>query len=56
LLAMNASSALRRKTLRLFAAKPTLFARMISVHTGLASTGALTAAELLSLGWQVAWA
>jgi menaquinone-9 beta-reductase len=56
LLAMNASSALRRKTLRLFAAKPALFARMISVHTGLASTGALNAAELLNLGWQVTWA
>jgi len=56
LLAMHASSALRRKVLRLFAARPSLFAKMISVHTGESSPGTLKAAEMLTLGWRVMWA
>jgi flavin-dependent dehydrogenase len=56
LLAMNANSALRRKALRLFAAKPALFAKMISIHTGEPTPGALNAAEILNLGWRVIWA
>ena len=56
LLAMNASSALRRKVLRLFAARPALFTRMISLHTGESSSSTLNAAEMLALGWRVMWA
>jgi menaquinone-9 beta-reductase len=56
LLAMNASSALRRKVLRLFAARPALFARMISIHTGESTASPLGAAEILNLGWRVIWA
>jgi menaquinone-9 beta-reductase len=56
LLAMGAHSALRRKVLRLFAARPALFAKMISIHTGQRSPDALDVGELLSLGWRVIWA
>jgi menaquinone-9 beta-reductase len=56
LLAMNASSVLRQKVLRLFAARPVLFAKMISIHTGTSSPGALSAAAMLGLGWRVMWA
>ena len=56
LLVMNACSALRRKVLRLFAAKPALFAKMISIHTSASSRDALSAAEVMNLGWQVMWA
>ncbi len=56
LLLMNSSVALRRKVLRLFAARPGLFAKMISVHTGGASPDALNASAILNLGWRVLWA
>jgi menaquinone-9 beta-reductase len=56
LLAMNASAALRRKALRLFAAKPALFAKLIAIHTGASSPEALSAAHVLNLGWRVMWA
>jgi 2-polyprenyl-6-methoxyphenol hydroxylase-like FAD-dependent oxidoreductase len=56
LLAMNASSVLRRKALRLFAANPAIFARMISIHTGASSPDALNTSEMLGLGWRVMWA
>jgi menaquinone-9 beta-reductase len=56
LLILNSSSALRAKVLRLFAAKPALFAKMISIHTGHSSPDALNAAEVLALGWRVMWA
>jgi len=56
LLAMNASSALRRKVLRLFAARPELFAKMISVHMSAAASVALDARTILNLGWRVMWA
>jgi len=56
LLLMNSSVALRRKVLRLFAAHPGLFARMISVHTGDSSPSTLKASAILNLGWRVLWA
>jgi menaquinone-9 beta-reductase len=56
LLAMNASSTLRRKVLRLFAARPALFSKMISIHTGASSPDALDAAAIVTLGWRVMWA
>lgn len=56
LLAMNTSSALRRKVLRLFAARPALFANMISVHAAASNPGALGAADILNLGWRAIWA
>ena len=55
LLAMNRSSGLRSKVLRLMAEKPALFAKMISIHTG-ESPEAFHAADMLRLGWQVMWA
>ncbi len=56
LLLMNSSVALRRKVLRLFAARPALFAKMISVHTGNASPDALKTSAIVNLGWRVLWA
>ena len=56
LLAMNASSRLRSKVLRLMAQRPVLFANMISIHTGESSPEAFDAAQMLSLGWRVMWA
>jgi hypothetical protein len=56
LLLMNSSVALRRKVLRLFAAHPGLFARMISVHTGDSASGTLKASAIVNLGWRVLWA
>ena len=56
LLLMNSSVTLRRKVLRLFAAHPGMFAKMISVHTGDSSADALKASAILNLGWRVLWA
>ncbi len=56
LLLMNSSATLRRKVLRLFAARPAMFAKMISAHTGDASAEALKPSAILSLGWRVLWA
>jgi len=56
LLLMSSSSGLRRKVLRLLAAHPELFAKMISVHAGGASPEDLSAAAVLGLGWRVLWA
>jgi len=56
LLAMNASSALRRKLLRLLASKPVLFSRMISIHGSESTARAIGAAEILNLGWRAIWA
>ncbi|HXQ25852.1 MAG TPA: NAD(P)/FAD-dependent oxidoreductase [Candidatus Acidoferrales bacterium] len=56
MLLMNASTALRRKVLRLFAARPALFAKMISIHTGNSESDALNAAQILDLGWRVLFA
>lgn len=56
LLAMNTSSVLRRKALRLFAANAALFSKMISIHTGHSSPEALKPGDMLNLGWRVLWA
>jgi len=56
LLWMNSNAALRRKVLRLFAARPGLFAKMISAHTGGSTPDALGASAILNLGWRVLWA
>jgi menaquinone-9 beta-reductase len=53
---MNSSAALRRKVLKLFAARPILFANMIAVHTGDAAPNALGASDILGLGWRTLWA
>jgi menaquinone-9 beta-reductase len=52
LLVMNDSVWLRRKVLRLFAARPHLFAGMISVHTE-PQPEPLSACEVVNLTWQV---
>jgi menaquinone-9 beta-reductase len=56
LLWMNSSAALRRKVLRLFSARPGLFAKMISAHTGGSTPDAFGASAILNLGWRVLWA
>ena len=56
LLLMSASATMRRKALRLFAARPSIFSRLIAVHAGEAPPDALGAAEILDLGWCVLWA
>jgi menaquinone-9 beta-reductase len=56
LLLMNASAAIRRKALRLFAARPAVFAKMISIHAGEVAPDSLGAAEMAHLGWSVLWA
>jgi len=53
LLAMSASSSLRRKVLRLFAAKPALLSTLIAVHASESGTDALRAADFVNLGWRV---
>jgi menaquinone-9 beta-reductase len=55
LMAMNDSVLLRRKVLRLFAARPSLFAKMISAHTQ-SSREPLNACEIMNLTWRVLWA
>lgn len=56
LLLMSASTRIRRKALRLFAAHPNVFSKLISVHAGEAAPGALGPAEVFDLGWRVLWA
>jgi len=56
LLAMNFSSALRRKMLRLFAARPAFFAKIISIHGSESASRVLGTSELLNLGWRALWA
>jgi menaquinone-9 beta-reductase len=55
LLVMNSSSWLRKKVLRLFSMRPTLFAQMISVHTQ-PQPEPLKACEIVNLTWRVLWA
>jgi len=50
---LDSSAWLRRKALRLFAAQPALFVKMIAVHTNASAAGKFTTAELAGLGWQV---
>jgi menaquinone-9 beta-reductase len=56
LLGMNASTALRRKVLRLFANRPALFSSMIAIHVGASEPDELGASEILGLGWRILWA
>lgn len=53
LLLMSASTVIRHKAMRLFAAHPAVFSNLISVHAGQASPDALGAAKILDLGWRV---
>lgn len=56
LLLMSSSIWVRRKVLRLFAKNPTVFARMISLHTQSDGAGELNAGDVAHLGWRVLWA
>jgi flavin-dependent dehydrogenase len=56
LLLMSSSATIRRKAMRLFAAHPGIFSKLISVHAGQASPDALGAAQILDLGWRALWA
>ena len=53
LLLMDASTWVRRKTLRLFEKKPELFAKIISVHTSRPQDDAFDAKEMIDLSWRV---
>jgi 2-polyprenyl-6-methoxyphenol hydroxylase-like FAD-dependent oxidoreductase len=44
---------IRRKTLRMFAAKPTFFSKMMSIHAGTADADTLRLQDLCGLGWRV---
>ena len=53
LLLMDASTWVRRKTLRLFENQPELFAKIISVHTSRPQDEAFDAKEIFDLSWRV---
>ena len=53
LLLMDASTWVRRKTLRLFENQPELFAKIISVHTSRPQDEAFDAKEVFDLSWRV---
>lgn len=53
MLLMARYSWIRKKTLRMFAAKPAFFSNMMSVHAGTSETNALGIHELFGLGWRV---
>lgn len=53
LLLMNRSSALRRVALKIFAARPRLFSKIISIHASCTSRTALTSREIFNLGWEI---
>ena len=44
---------IRKKALRMFSAKPSFFANMMSVHAGMTEASALGIQELFGLGWRV---
>lgn len=52
LLLMDRSPWLRRKTLRMFAAMPGLFAKAISLHTNEPARESFTAKDIFDLGWR----
>lgn len=56
LLLMDRSAWIRRKTLRLFAETPRLFAGLMSIHTGQRPPEEVKVREFLDLGWRVLWA
>ena len=53
LLLLDRQAWLRRKALRLFAANPKLFGRMISSHANCPKPAPIRASEMFDLGWQV---
>jgi menaquinone-9 beta-reductase len=53
MLLMDQCPRIRRKALRLFAANPAMFAKMIAVHMGKRGEEELSAGELVGLGWEV---
>jgi menaquinone-9 beta-reductase len=53
MLLMDRSSWIRRKALRLFAAQPGLFSKIISIHMGETPAEELSASAVFDLGWQV---
>ncbi len=53
MLLLDRSAWIRRKTLRLFEAKPHLFSKMISVHAGQSDAENFNAGEMIGLGWKV---
>jgi menaquinone-9 beta-reductase len=53
LLLMARYAWIRKKTLRMFAAKPAFFSSMMSVHAGTSEAAALGLCDLFDLGWQV---
>jgi menaquinone-9 beta-reductase len=53
LLLLDRHAWLRRKALRMFAANPKLFTRMISSHANCPKPAPIRASEMFDLGWQV---
>ena len=53
LLLMDQSEVVRRKVLRLFARKPSVFSKLMSAHLAQDAREALQASEILGLSWQV---
>jgi menaquinone-9 beta-reductase len=53
MLLMDRSAWIRRKALRLFAAQPGLFSKIIAIHIGEDPAQALNASAVFDLGWQV---
>jgi menaquinone-9 beta-reductase len=53
LLLMDRSEVVRRKVLRLFARKPSVFSKLMSAHLAQDPREALHASEILGLSWQV---
>lgn len=53
MLLMADSSWVRKKTLRMFAAKPAFFSNMMSIHAGTNEADVLGIQELCGLGWRV---
>jgi menaquinone-9 beta-reductase len=55
LLLMSASSALRRRAMRLFARRPAIFAGLVAAHINPSPDSTLRPAEVLDLGWSLLW-
>ncbi len=53
LLLMDRSVWIRQKTLRLFAAQPAFYSKMMSIHTGEAAADSLRVREIVGLGLRV---
>ena len=53
MLLMAQNTWIRKKTLRMFAARPGFFSNMMSIHAGLAEADALSVRDLFGLSWRV---